>query len=149
MKALIQRVSRACVRSQGRETGRIGLGLAVLLGAGKQDSEAEVAWLTRKIANLRVFEDQAGKLNLSVKDVDGSILLVSQFTLYADCRRGNRPGFDQAAPAEQARELYEKFAASLRAEGLAVATGVFQTHMEVELINDGPVTIMLESPSQA
>lgn len=149
MRALIQRVSSACVRVDGAETGRCGQGLLVLFGAGRGDGPQDVAWLVRKTANLRIFEDEAGKLNLSVKDIGGSLLVVSQFTLYADCRRGNRPGFDQAAPPELANSLYEQYVSGLRAEGLPVETGVFQAHMAVELINDGPVTIMLETPAKA
>ncbi|MBR3392188.1 MAG: D-tyrosyl-tRNA(Tyr) deacylase [Firmicutes bacterium] len=149
MRALIQRVSSACVRVDGAETGRSGPGLLVLFGAGRGDGPQDVAWLVRKTANLRIFEDEAGKLNLSVKDIGGSLLVVSQFTLYADCRRGNRPGFDQAAPPELANSLYEQYVSGLRAEGLPVETGVFQAHMAVELINDGPVTIMLETPAKA
>ncbi len=149
MRALIQRVSSACVRVDGAETGRCGPGLLVLFGAGRGDGPQDVAWLVRKTANLRIFEDEAGKLNLSVKDIGGSLLVVSQFTLYADCRRGNRPGFDQAAPPELANSLYEQYVSGLRAEGLPVETGVFQAHMAVELINDGPVTIMLETPAKA
>ena len=149
MRALIQRVSSACVRVDGAETGRCGQGLLVLFGAGRGDGPEDVAWLVRKTANLRIFEDEAGKLNLSVKDIGGSLLVVSQFTLYADCRRGNRPGFDQAAPPELANSLYEQYVSGLRAEGLPVETGVFQAHMAVELINDGPVTIMLETPAKA
>lgn len=149
MRALIQRVSKACVRVDGEETGRCGQGLLVLFGAGRGDGPEDVAWLVRKTANLRIFEDEAGKLNLSVKDIGGGLLVVSQFTLYADCRRGNRPGFDQAAPPELANSLYEQYVSSLRAEGLPVETGVFQAHMAVELINDGPVTIMLETPAKA
>jgi D-tyrosyl-tRNA(Tyr) deacylase len=149
MRALIQRVSNACVRVDGAETGRCGQGLLVLFGAGRGDGPEDVAWLVRKTANLRIFEDEAGKLNLSVKDIRGSLLVVSQFTLYADCRRGNRPGFDQAAPPDVANDLYEQYVSGLRAEGLPVETGVFQAHMAVELINDGPVTIMLETPAKA
>ncbi len=149
MRALIQRVSKACVRVDGEETGRCGQGLLVLFGAGRGDGPEDVAWLVRKTANLRIFEDEAGKLNLSVKDIGGGLLVVSQFTLYADCRRGNRPGFDQAAPPELANSLYEQYVSGLRAEGLPVETGVFQAHMAVELINDGPVTIMLETPAKA
>ena len=149
MRALIQRVSGACVRVDGAETGRCGQGLLVLFGAGREDGPEDVAWLVRKTANLRIFEDEAGKLNLSVKDIGGGLLVVSQFTLYADCRRGNRPGFDQAAPPELANSLYEQYVSGLRAEGLPVETGVFQAHMAVELTNDGPVTIMLESPAKA
>ncbi|MBR2783591.1 MAG: D-tyrosyl-tRNA(Tyr) deacylase [Firmicutes bacterium] len=147
MRALIQRVSSASVRVDEQLTGRIGPGLLVFFGAGKGDGLEDVAWLVRKTANLRIFEDEAGKLNLNVRQAGGAVLAVSQFTLYADCRRGNRPGFDQAAPPEQARDLYEQFVAALRREGLTVETGVFQAHMAVELINDGPVTIMLESPA--
>ena len=149
MRALVQRVSSACVRVDGAETGRCGQGLLVLFGAGRGDGPQDVAWLVRKTANLRIFEDEAGKLNLSVKDIGGSLLVVSQFTLYADCRRGNRPGFDQAAPPELANSLYEQYVSGLRAEGLPVETGVFQAHMAVELTNDGPVTIMLETPDKA
>ena len=149
MRALIQRVSSACVRVDDKEVGRCGPGLLVLFGAGREDGPEDVAWLVRKTANLRIFEDEAGKLNLSVKDIGGGLLVVSQFTLYADCRRGNRPGFDQAAPPELANDLYEQYVAGLRAEGLPVETGVFQAHMAVELVNDGPVTIMLETPAKA
>ena len=149
MRALIQRVNNACVRVDGAETGRCGQGLLILFGAGRGDGSEDVAWLVRKTANLRIFEDEAGKLNLSVKDIGGGLLVVSQFTLYADCRRGNRPGFDQAAPPDVANDLYEQYVSGLRAEGLPVETGVFQAHMTVELINDGPVTIMLETPAKA
>ncbi|MBR5429886.1 MAG: D-tyrosyl-tRNA(Tyr) deacylase [Firmicutes bacterium] len=149
MRALIQRVTHACVRVDGELKGSIGPGLLVLFGAGRGDTAADVAWLVRKTAGLRIFEDQAGKLNLSVADVGGSVLAVSQFTLYADCSHGNRPGFTQAAPPEQAKELYQQYVSGLREAGLTVETGVFQAHMAVELVNDGPVTIMLETPPHA
>lgn len=145
MRALIQRVSHASVVSQGRPCGQIGLGLLVLLGVSKEDGEAEAVYLARKTANLRIFQDEQGKLNRSVQDIQGGILVVSQFTLYADTRRGNRPSFDQAAEAAVADALYQRYVELLRETGLPVETGVFQTDMQVELVNDGPVTILLES----
>lgn len=148
MRALIQRVSSASVRVAGEEKGRCGPGLLILFGAGKGDEAQDVSWLARKTAGLRIFEDEAGKLNRSVQDVGGELLVVSQFTLYADCRRGNRPGFDRAAEPALARVLYEQYVSALREAGLKVTTGVFQAHMEVELTNDGPVTILLESPER-
>jgi D-tyrosyl-tRNA(Tyr) deacylase len=145
MRAVVQRVSRAKVTVGEDPTGEIGLGLLVLLGVAKQDSEADVSYLTEKIAGLRVFEDENGKMNRSVADVSGSVLAVSQFTLYGDVRRGKRPSFDDAAPPELARQLYEMFVERIRATGLRCETGRFQAMMNVELVNDGPVTILLDS----
>jgi D-aminoacyl-tRNA deacylase len=146
MRAVIQRVTEARVEVDGVTTGAIGKGLMVLLGVGKTDTEAAADWLADKIVQLRIFEDEAGKMNLSVLDVQGGLLVVSQFTLYGDTRRGRRPGFDQAAPPEQARRLYEYFVDRVRTSGLAVGTGVFQAHMTVSLSNDGPVTLICDSP---
>jgi len=145
VRAVVQRVSRAEVRVEDRPTGRIGRGLAVLLGVARGDGEPDAALLADKVAALRVFEDAAGKMNLSVRDVGGGALVVSQFTLLGDARKGNRPGFVDAAPPEEANALYERFCALLRAHGLEVATGVFRASMEVELVNEGPVTILLDS----
>ena len=149
MRALIQRVSRASVHVDGQEVAGIGRGYLVLLGVTRDDSEAQAAWLARKIAGLRLFEDAAGKMNLDLADVEGAALAVSQFTLYGDARKGRRPSFTQAAPAAQARELYDAFCELLRAEGVRVEKGVFQAHMEVELVNDGPVTLWLENEGGA
>lgn len=145
MRALIQRVTNARVEVDGTTTGRIETGLVVLLGVTKSDSQADADYLIDKIANLRIFSDDAGKMNRSLVDVGGSLLVVSQFTLYGDCRKGRRPGFDLAAPTEQARALYEYFVQKGRQSGIHVETGVFQAHMQVSLTNDGPVTFMLES----
>ncbi len=145
MRAVVQRVSRAEVRVDGRATGRVGRGLAVLLGVARGDGEEDARLLADKVAALRVFEDAAGKMNLSVRDVSGGVLVVSQFTLLGDARKGNRPGFTDAAPPDEANALYERFCALLRERGLAVGTGVFRASMEVELVNEGPVTILLDS----
>ncbi len=145
MRAVVQRVSRAKVSVDGEVTGEIGVGLAVLLGVGQQDSEADADYLAEKIAGLRVFEDSAGKMNFSVAEIGGAILAVSQFTLYGDVRRGKRPSFDGAARPERARELYEYFVARIRVAGLKCETGRFQKMMKVELVNEGPVTILLDS----
>lgn len=145
MRAVIQRVSSASVTVDGRVEGRIGAGLLVLLGVGRGDTERDAEALARKIVELRVFQDKAGKMNLSVKDTGGSLLVVSQFTLYGDTRRGRRPSFDQAAPPEEARRLYERFVEAVRTEGVAVETGVFQAMMSVSLVNEGPVTFLVES----
>ncbi len=147
MRALIQRVSRASVLVDGEEAARIGQGFVVLLGVADDDGAAEAAWLARKIAGLRLFEDGAGKMNLGLADVGGQVLAVSQFTLYGDARRGRRPSFTRAAAPVQAQELYEKFCSLLAAEGVPVEKGVFQAHMEVSLVNDGPVTLWLEKDS--
>lgn len=144
MRALIQRVSQASVSVDGQEVAAIGQGFLVLLGVGQGDGEAQAAWLAKKIAGLRLFEDQAGKMNLSLADVDGAVLAVSQFTLYGDARKGRRPSFGQAASPQQAQALYEKFCHLLAAEGVPVQQGVFQAHMQVALVNDGPVTLWLE-----
>lgn len=151
MRAVIQRVSEAHVTSRDEangvveETGRIARGFVVLLGVSGDDTDDDAAYLAGKVAGLRVFEDEAGKMNLALGDVGGAVLVVSQFTLMGDCRKGRRPGFDQAARPEQAIPLYEAFVARLREAGLVVATGRFQTHMEVALVNDGPVTLLLDS----
>jgi D-aminoacyl-tRNA deacylase len=145
MRAVVQRVSRARVNVEGWATGEIGLGLLVLLGVGQEDSEADVNYLAEKIAGLRIFEDEDGKMNRSVADVGGSVLAVSQFTLYGDVRRGKRPSFDAAAGPDQARRLYEKFVERIQAVGLHCETGRFQAMMQVELVNEGPVTILLDS----
>jgi D-aminoacyl-tRNA deacylase len=145
MRAVVQRVSRAKVTINDLTSGEIGLGLLVLLGVGREDTEADVDYLAQKIVGLRIFEDPDGKMNRSVVDVGGSVLAVSQFTLYGDVRRGKRPSFDDAAPPEPARRLYELFVERIQAAGLRCETGRFQRMMQVELVNDGPVTIMLDS----
>ena len=145
MRAVVQRVSRAQVVIDGEITGQIGLGLLILLGVGHGDTEADANYLAEKIAGLRVFEDERGKMNRSVQDVGGSVLAVSQFTLYGDVRRGKRPSFDRASPPEKARQLYEFFVEQIRSTGLRCETGHFQEMMKVELVNEGPVTILLDS----
>src|SRR5919108_2141166 len=145
MRAVVQRVSRAQVTVNGEITGRIGPGLLVLLGVSTSDAETDAEYLADKIAGLRIFEDKDGKMNLSVAEARGSVLAVSQFTLYGDTRGGRRPSFIAAARPEQARKLYEHFVARVRAAGLACETGRFQEMMQVELVNDGPVTILLDS----
>ena len=145
MRAVVQRVSRASVKVDGELTGEIGQGLLVLLGVAQDDGEADADYLADKIAGLRIFEDAAGKMNLSVADVGGAVLAVSQFTLFGDVRRGKRPSFDAAARPEQAKALYEYFVARIRASGLRCETGRFQEMMDVELVNAGPVTILLDS----
>jgi len=130
---------------EGSVVGEIGAGLLILLGVAKPDTAADSALLVEKILNLRIFPDAGGKMNRSLLDTEGSLLVVSQFTLYGDCRKGRRPGFDAAAPADHARALYQSFVEIARRSGLRVQTGVFQAHMEVALINDGPVTLMLET----
>ncbi len=148
MRAVVQRVSRASVTVEGRISGAIQLGLLVLLGVGQDDSETDADYLAEKIAGLRIFEDENEKMNLSVLDVNGAILAVSQFTLYGDVRKGKRPSFDAAARPERAKELYEYFVSRIRTKGLRCETGVFQAMMQVELINDGPVTILLDSKKE-
>jgi D-tyrosyl-tRNA(Tyr) deacylase len=148
MRAVAQRVSRAKVTVNGWISGEIGHGLLVLLGVGHGDTEADASYLAEKIAGLRIFEDADGKMNLSVQDVGGSVLAVSQFTLYGDVRRGKRPSFDAAAPPEEARRLYEFFVRRIQALGLRCETGRFQEMMQVELVNEGPVTILLDSKKE-
>jgi D-aminoacyl-tRNA deacylase len=145
MRAVVQRVSRAKVTVNAWTTGEIGMGLLVLLGVGHDDTETDVTYLAEKIAGLRIFEDHDGKMNRSVLDVGGSVLAVSQFTLYGDVRRGKRPSFDAAAPPDNARRLYELFVECMRATGLRCESGRFQEMMQVELVNEGPVTILLDS----
>jgi len=145
MRAVVQRVSRAKVTVAGEITGHIGQGLLVLLGVGHEDTEAGAEYLADKIVGLRIFEDDAGKMNRSVAEVGGAVLAVSQFTLYGDVRKGKRPSFDDAARPEMARTLYEKFVIRVRESGVRCETGRFQEMMDVELVNDGPVTILLDS----
>ena len=145
MRSVIQRVSRAKVTVDGEITGEIGKGILVLLGVANEDSEKEASYLLDKIVNLRIFEDADGKMNLSLLDIDGDLLVVSQFTLYGDVRKGRRPSFIKAAPPEKANALYEFFVAEARKHIAKVETGRFQAMMDVELVNDGPVTILLDS----
>jgi D-tyrosyl-tRNA(Tyr) deacylase len=145
LKALLQRVSSAAVTIEGMEVGRIGSGLCVLVGVAAGDSEKDIDYLVSKLVELRIFADSGGKFNLSLLDVKGELLLVSQFTLLADARHGRRPGFTDAAPPEIAEKLFNLFVEKAKATGVRVATGRFQTYMQVEIINDGPVTIMLDS----
>jgi len=145
MRAVVQRVSRAKVSVNGEVTGEIGRGLLVLLGVGAEDAESDADYLAEKIAGLRIFEDDNGKMNRGIAEIGGSVLMVSQFTLYGDARRGKRPSFDAAAPPAKARQLYEYLVGQIRAAGLGCETGRFQEMMQVELVNDGPVTILLDS----
>jgi D-tyrosyl-tRNA(Tyr) deacylase len=145
MRAVVQRVSKACVTVDGTVVGEIGAGLLVLLGVGVNDSEADADYLAEKVCGLRIFEDDAGKMNRSVADLGGAVLAVSQFTLYGDVRRGKRPSFDGAARPERARELYEYFVEQIRRRGLRCETGQFQAMMSVSLVNEGPVTLLLDS----
>jgi D-tyrosyl-tRNA(Tyr) deacylase len=145
MRAVVERVSRAKVTVNGWISGEIGMGLLVLLGVGQEDTDSDANYLAEKIAGLRIFEDHDGKMNRSVQEVGGSVLAVSQFTLYGDVRRGKRPSFDAAAPPEHARRLYELFVERICEAGLRCETGRFQEMMQVELVNEGPVTILLDS----
>jgi len=145
MRAVVQRVSRAKVTIKDWTTGEIGLGLLVLLAVGQEDTESDATYLAEKISGLRIFEDEQGKMNRSVQDVGGSVLAVSQFTLYGDARRGKRPSFAAAAPPQHARRLYEFFVERIRSAGLSCETGRFQEMMQVELVNEGPVTLLLDS----
>ncbi len=145
MKAVIQRVKSAQVCVDGRVTGKIEQGLLVLLGVGKGDGESDLSFLTSKIPELRIFEDASGKFNLSLREIGGEMLVVSQFTLYGDCRKGRRPSFTDAEDPTEAKNLYERFISKLKEQGIPVQTGEFQAKMEVHLINDGPVTLLLDS----
>jgi D-aminoacyl-tRNA deacylase len=145
MRLLIQRVTRASVSVDGKTEAQIGRGLLVLAGIAATDGTSQADYLADKLVNLRIFSDAEGRMNLSALDTGASLLLVSQFTLYGDCRKGRRPSFDAAAPPDKARELYAYFVAKVREKGLETGSGVFQAHMEVELVNDGPVTLLLET----
>lgn len=145
VRAVVQRVSESRVTVEDRVAGAIGRGLLVLVSVGERDSEEDAAFIANKVAGLRIFSDADGKFNLSVEDVGGSVLLISQFTLHGDCRKGRRPSFVEAARPEKAIPLYERVAAILRERGLEVATGEFGAHMDVHLVNDGPVTLLLDS----
>ena len=145
MRAVVQRVTRASVCVDEKITGAIGRGLLVLLGVGQHDTEADVAWICEKIVHLRIFPDAEDKMNLSLADINGELLIVSQFTLFGDCRKGRRPGFSGAAPPAIAEELYQRCVLRIRDMGFSVATGTFQAHMDVELSNSGPVTMLLDS----
>jgi D-tyrosyl-tRNA(Tyr) deacylase len=148
MRAVIQRVSRSSVKVDGIIQGEISQGITVLLGIRGGDTITDLQWLAEKIVHLRIFEDQQGKMNRSLADIDGEMLIISQFTLYGDCRKGRRPGFSSAAPPGIAEPLYQQFIEEVKNRQVRVATGIFQAHMEVELINDGPVTLMLDTEKQ-
>ena len=145
---MVQRVAHAAVEVDGKEIGRIGRGFLVLAGFGKDDNDARIQWMARKVASLRIFEDESGRMAAGLDAMNGEILVVSQFTLYGDVRKGNRPGFDGSAPPEQAREMYEHFVTALRTVFPRVSTGEFQAHMKVSLTNDGPVTILVDNDSK-
>ncbi len=145
MRAVIQRVTSASVTVDSEIVGSIDSGLLILLGVGQEDSRDDVIWMAAKLAGLRIFPDEAGKMNLSVKQIQGEVLVVSQFTLYGDCKKGKRPSFVQAAAPQKANTLYEEFVAELTGHGLTVKTGIFQAKMDVALVNDGPVTLIIDS----
>lgn len=145
MRSVVQRVKRASVKVEGETVGQIRAGLLVFLGVGEDDQEEDLAWMVEKIVGLRIFEDDEGKMNRSVTDVSGEILLVSQFTLYGDCRKGKRPSFTAAASPDKGKAFFDRAVEGVRERGLQVETGVFQADMDVELVNDGPVTMLLDS----
>ena len=148
MRAVLQRVTEAYVTVEGATVGSIGAGLVVLVGVTSTDSREDADYLAEKIVHLRIFPDDAGKMNRSLLDASGALLVVSQFTLYGDCKKGRRPSFDDAAPTDQARDLYDYFVERLRLRNILVQTGVFQAEMQIHLVNDGPVTFILESPGK-
>lgn len=148
MRAVVQRAAKARVTVEGRITGEIGQGLVILLGIGQDDNDRDIEYLSDKIINLRIFEDDNDKMNISLLDIKGELLVVSQFTLYGDCRKGKRPSFDKAARPEAAEVLYEKFVERCRSLGIKTETGKFQAMMQVELQNDGPVTLLLDSKKE-
>lgn len=145
MRAVVQRTTRARVTVDATVTGAIGPGLVVFLGIHSRDGDKEIRWMAEKIINLRIFEDDEGRMNRSLADNGGEILIVSQFTLYGDCRKGRRPGYSTAAPPEMAEPLYQAFVMEIARQGIRTATGVFQASMQVELVNDGPVTLLIDS----
>ncbi len=145
MRAVIQRVSCASVQVENEITGRIEQGLVVLLGIHETDTTQDIKWMAEKTVNLRIFEDSEGKMNRSLADIDGEMLIISQFTLYGDCRKGRRPGFSNAAPPEFAEPMYQQFVEEVKKHHIKVATGIFQATMKVELVNNGPVTLLLDS----
>ena len=145
MRAVIQRVEKASVTVGGETTAAIGPGMVVLVAIGQRDAAGDIAWMKRKILNLRIFQDTQGRMNRSIEEAGGEILLVSQFTLYGDCRKGNRPSYSRAAPPEQARELYQRLLGEFAAEAISVSSGQFQAMMQLQLINSGPVTLIVDS----
>ncbi|GIW47311.1 MAG: D-aminoacyl-tRNA deacylase [Deltaproteobacteria bacterium] len=145
MRAVIQRVKEARVEVNGDVVGRIGKGVVVFIGIGKDDTEADIKYMVDKVTGLRIFENETGKMNLSVKEIGGEILVISQFTLYGDCRRGRRPSFDKAAPFDRAEALYNLFIQEIRRSGLKAEAGIFRTVMDVFIVNSGPVTLLLDS----
>lgn len=148
MRAVIQRVREAKATFEGKSIGEIGAGICVLLGIKVGDTEKDVIWMVDKLVNLRVFEDKNDKLNLSLIDTQGEMLLISQFTVYGDCRKGRRPSFTEAAPPGEAKRLYEFAIEKVKGHGIKVQAGTFQTHMVIEIANDGPVTLIIESPTE-
>lgn len=148
MRAVVQRTTDANVTIDNTIVGAIGHGLVVLLGIHAEDSQTEINWMADKVINLRIFEDDEGKMNLSLKDIGGQMLIISQFTLYGDCRKGRRPGYSSAAPPAIAEPIYQQFVEEIQSRGVTVATGTFQASMQVKLVNDGPVTLMLDSQKQ-